>query len=410
MSSETQNQQQQGPPTYAGSADDFLDALDRADNRRAVAAAREQEQRDSDGEEDDEEDEQYDTLRKKNIEEDTRDGYHGCMKRLVVWLFNNLPEALDHKCISALEDIRIMDTDDKNKQTMMNKASLDLIKSARTDFHPIIFSKMTVKIFIEFLLSLTKNKNEKYLSKSGYGTYRSALMGLYDQCGIEMAPQAYKEELKHMSKCLNKSYQKEKKITGGRMVEGKGDPMEFSLYNKLCGWMLADKGHTSTFAHAFLTMTWNLVCRSKNTIYIHRNHITWSEDSLCVQFAHMKTDMEGFESSVKRHIYSNPHNISICAVTALAKYLLFCPKRDDAMLFDKKSYQRFRKYLMDLVKKHEEELRKMGIDPKYIGVHSIRKGAATYCCSGTTAAPHIAAICNRAGWTMGRVLRIHIST
>ena len=43
-----------------------------------------------------------------------------------------------------------------------------------------------------------------------------------------------------------------------------------------------------------------------------------------------------------------------------------------------------------------------------MGVHSIRKGAATYCCSGTTAAPHIASVCNRAGWTMGRVKDTYI--
>ena len=44
------------------------------------------------------------------------------------------------------------------------------------------------------------------------------------------------------------------------------------------------------------------------------------------------------------------------------------------------------------------------------GVHSIRKGAATYCCSGTVvAAPQIAAICNHAGWwTMGKVKDVYI--
>jgi len=50
----------------------------------------------------------------------------------------------------------------------------------------------------------------------------------------------------------------------------------------------------------------------------------------------------------------------------------------------------------------------MGIDPKDIGVHSIRKGAATYTCSGTTCAPSMAAVCNRAGWTMGKVKDTYI--
>ena len=41
-------------------------------------------------------------------------------------------------------------------------------------------------------------------------------------------------------------------------------------------------------------------------------------------------------------------------------------------------------------------------------MHSIRKGAATYFYVGTTAATHIAAVCNRAGWTMGKVKDTYI--
>jgi len=59
--------------------------------------------------------------------------------------------------------------------------------------------------------------------------------------------------------------------------------------------------------------------------------------------------------------------------------------------------------LKDIVTLHAEEIRAMGIDPEMIGVHSIRKGAATYVCSGSTGGPSIAAVCNRAGWTMGKV-------
>jgi len=43
----------------------------------------------------------------------------------------------------------------------------------------------------------------------------------------------------------------------------------------------------------------------------------------------------------------------------------------------------------------------MGVNPDEIGVHSIRKGAATYCTSGTTAGVNFVAVCVRAGWSMG---------
>lgn len=73
-------------------------------------------------------------------------------------------------------------------------------------------------------------------------------------------------------------------------------------------------------------------------------------------------------------------------------------------------YKRFRKILLGLVDDHEEDIRHiMGIDPKQdIGVHSIRKGAATYVCSDTTCAPSIAAVYNCAGWTMCKVKDTYI--
>lgn len=52
---------------------------------------------------------------------------------------------------------------------------------------------------------------------------------------------------------------------------------------------------------------------------------------------------------------------------------------------------------------HETEVCHMGVDPKKIGVHSIRKGSATYCCNGTASGASFAAVCVRAGWSMGGV-------
>lgn len=173
--------------------------------------------------------------------------------------------------------------------------------------------------------------------------------------------------------------------------------MSFTLYNFLCEKMVQDGRKEAIFAHAFLTLTWNLCCRSKNTVYIHVNHITWGTDNIIIKFAHTKTDIEGKQEAFPRHIYANPYNINICAVTALGKYLATFIPKEDGLLFDNKSYKRFQKYLKKLVCDHKEDVERMGFEVDDIGVHSIRKGAATYCCSGTTAAPHIAAVCNRAG-------------
>jgi hypothetical protein len=56
-----------------------------------------------------------------------------------------------------------------------------------------------------------------------------------------------------------------------------------------------------------------------------------------------------------------------------------------------------------VINAHRDEIYRMGIDPQEIGVHSICKGAALYCCNGTTASESFLAICVRAGWSMGDV-------
>jgi hypothetical protein len=78
------------------------------------------------------------------------------------------------------------------------------------------------------------------------------------------------------------------------------------------------------------------------------------------------------------------------------------------MLFPEASYERFRKYLELTVKNHAWDLNRTSVNAADIGVHSIRKGVTTYCCSGTTMAPSIAAVCNRAGWNMSQVKDICI--
>ena len=43
------------------------------------------------------------------------------------------------------------------------------------------------------------------------------------------------------------------------------------------------------------------------------------------------------------------------------------------------------------------------VDPDELGTHSVRKGAATYCCAGVHPGPPIVSVCLRAGWKIGRV-------
>lgn len=56
-----------------------------------------------------------------------------------------------------------------------------------------------------------------------------------------------------------------------------------------------------------------------------------------------------------------------------------------------------------------QELQSKGIPTSGIGTHSFRKGSANFASAGTTAAPSIVAICNRAGWKISSVLNRYLS-
>ena len=64
---------------------------------------------------------------------------------------------------------------------------------------------------------------------------------------------------------------------------------------------------------------------------------------------------------------------------------------------------RFNRLFHDLLVRHQDTYLLHGEDPSLLGTHSIRKGAATYCCTAVTPGPPIVSVCLRAGWALGRV-------
>ena len=52
---------------------------------------------------------------------------------------------------------------------------------------------------------------------------------------------------------------------------------------------------------------------------------------------------------------------------------------------------------------YKDKCQANGDDVTKLGSHSIRKGAATYCCAAAYPAPSIVSVCLRAGWTLDRV-------
>ena len=97
------------------------------------------------------------------------------------------------------------------------------------------------------------------------------------------------------------------------------------MYKRLCEELYNGKGDDHLFAHALLTMEWNLMARSNNCVNMHVQHIQWRSDSLIYYFGTLKSNQMGDRANYPFHVYSNPNNSKNCPVLALAKYLFSHP-------------------------------------------------------------------------------------
>ena len=350
------------------------------------------------------------------------------LSRFVIFLYNMrlksnaVAQDLAPK-YNLLEDLLLNDLDavprptkqkTKKKQTVqrnkftaaLRKVALEHLVMASPTYQPIRLEQLQPQVFLEFLLNMTDTLHKKEYLKT-YGAHRAALTMLFIDCRVTRSDQ-FQQELSRKMKGLKNTSAKERGKQGKRLTEGK-EPLPFVVYCAICRWLLEKGDKASIFAHCFLVLTWNLMCRSINTTLVQREHMSWEGDAMGIQFAHSKTDTGGDEAQHVRHIYANPKNPFICPILSTARYLIIHPGTDSGALFPGASqYDRFRGILHDIVQEHREEILRMGIDPDDIGVHSIRKGSATYCTSGTTTGISFAALCVRAGWSMGGVKERYI--
>ena len=130
------------------------------------------------------------------------------------------------------------------------------------------------------------------------------------------------------------------------------------MYRKLNEFMLKESTSESVFACAFLCLTWNLMCRSANTVSIHLHHMEWMDDSLSIYFAHMKNDQCGSRKRDPRHIYANPFELLICPIVCLAMYFSIFQvyrTKDTALFPGDRQYDRFSSYLKYILNKYKHQ-------------------------------------------------------
>jgi len=236
---------------------------------------------------------------------------------------------------------------------------------------PLDLSQLSARSVGKWLVSLKRPDNH-WWSKAYYSRRRSALFDLYRDSGAELSNSTNKA----IGRCItaiNKKVMKQKENLGESLEEGKS-PMSFELFQKLCQWFIETGTKAAIFARCFLTLTWNLMCRSNNTVSIRREHIKLTSDSLAIMFAHAKTDKEGVASSHRRHICANPKNWVICPRNALAMCLLTNPSASmsEGPLFPGSSQcWQFSDIMNRTMEEHKAELDEMNIKIEDIGVHSV---------------------------------------
>ena len=188
------------------------------------------------------------------------------------------------------------------------------------------------------------------------------------------------------------------------------------------------------------------MCRASNCCEIDFGHMSWEGDCLGIKFSHMKNDQTGDMAEHTRCVYANPFNRAICPILHLATYMAVfgfkSPSRSskdsvnkDRLFPGTSQYSRYNKSLKSALSQpvpnkdngdvpcanpvgleadvnprcstdaSEEAnpvtiLNSLGVVVGDIGSHSARKGAATFCTSGSTYCPNCYAVQIRGGWSM----------
>lgn len=111
-----------------------------------------------------------------------------------------------------------------------------------------------------------------------------------------------------------------------------------------------------------------------------------------------------------KHVFANPCIPEICPILTLGIYMLLMDFSNSPKVFPGNNQQeRFRQYLdrMTEIPAVSDALMTLGFDRERLGIHSTRKGAATFCANGCTSAPSQASIDLRGGWSQGKIKDVY---
>jgi hypothetical protein len=399
-------------------------------------------------------------MREGVVDEEVYSRYVNEIIHFIAWLYKNKDDWLTEHCKSLFRETNIVVVEDEKKgqrQKRIKAVWLAAVKGSSTEAI-IHMEKLTPEGVMEFVSCQAHQKTGKRLSQAGYNGKRSAVQhlvrchqghlwsgefeqrmkvlwrgfsrlstneskkqrkqrkrrrtGTYDQ--PEEAAGAVEEAVNNNDSSDSESEAEEgDEDDRNYFMEGKS-PMTTELFESLCGWFMEWGTIEGVFASCFLVFTWHLACRSNNTGKLKTSHLQWTYfDALHVRFRHTKTQKHGEAKRHKRACYSNPFKAEIDLPFVLGLYLAtaFNTQQKRGMrLFPgghKSQSARMGNLLKKVLQQHAAEVIAMGYDSiEEIGLHSIRKGVSTYLAS-MPGGPAPAALCLRAGWSMGQVKDIY---
>lgn len=326
----------------------------------------------------------------------------------ILWIFNDSvrDSLLEEELVGEIEEAKASTVGSIHKK---KKAMREVIKKRLIELDdyscercPVKLERLNFDVISRYLTS-RKKKNSRYLSKPSYDGIRSALCHLYRCSNKTMCPEMEKK-LKRFMSGMKRTVAKEKRDAGESLDEGKR-PMSLEVYDQMCKILYEGEDDEFLFAHAFITLEWNLMARSDNVVNAHINHLRWDEDCIQFFFPISKSNQGGENSEVPWHVYANPHKPHLCPILAMSKYFFSngLINMGDKVFPGEYQYERYLKIFHRIIKDNCEVFERLGVKPGDLGSHSTRKGAITLVSTGCTVSPPMPSICLRSCWSMGPV-------
>lgn len=304
-----------------------------------------------------------DEMREAIVGGNTYNGYKYSILQIIEAANSNehlegwLTLATEESFKSMLEEVETTGAGARQKKARKNEWVVQALRNCCEQ--PILnVDNCTAVSFMRWLQS-SRDGDGQFLSKSGYGNKCAALHHLF-RChpAVGGYPPGFERELKSLKKGFFRILATKQQDEGDTSENGGKKPMSYELYIKLCEWFLEEGTQTDIFAHCFLVMTWNLMCRSNNTTRILFEHITFEWDFIKVKFAQQKNDTQGYTQKYPRHIFANTFRPAVCPFLALAMYIATFGvnvQGSDRLFPGNSQYDCFTDHMMRTLKNHEDE-------------------------------------------------------